>query len=249
MKRTQQKDSGKYSDFTINISPKWVSRFLLIVVAILAITSMTGQYLKYYTEYDSAFGLIPLFNMDKELSVPSIFSVLLLYSAAILLFVIAAIKWKQKAPHVWGWSVLTFGFIFLAFDEGATIHEKLMQPMHRLLGEEMPTYMYFPWVLPAIIGVVLIALFFLKFLIDLPKKSRIDFILSAVVYLGGALGFELVCAQYASMFKLDNFGFNVLSTIEEVLEMVGMIMFIRSLFSYIEINFGKVQFTIGKPKA
>jgi hypothetical protein len=82
-------------------------------------------------------------------------------------------------------------------------------------------------------AIIFLGFLFLKFLKNLPAKVRIGFILSAVVYLGGALGMELVGGSYASKYGLDNFNFNLLSTIEESLEMLGASLFIRTLLTYI----------------
>lgn len=244
MIQNQKQKKSESKPEPIQISPGFIVRFSSITVAILSILSLCGQYLKYFTEYDQAFGLIPLVNMDGELSIPAILSVLLLFSAACLLFIITTLKRKNKEPHVFAWAILSIGFLLMAFDEGATIHEKLMPIVLRLIGDNLPSIFYFPWVIPAIAGLLLLAPFFIKFYIDLPKRTKRDFLLSGVIYVGGAIGFELVSGYYAGMHGMKNFGFNVIATIEEILEMTGMIIFINSLLTYIEEHYGKLQFRI-----
>jgi len=246
MNNNTDKNSTGFQDEPglIVIRTKLISIIMEVMVILLAIVSITGQYLKYYTEYDEAFGLIPLFNMDKELSIPSMFSVLILFFAALLLLVITILKKKCNDSHICGWAILAFGFMYLTFDEGATIHEKLMQPMHRLLGENFPSAFYFPWVIPAIIGVAIVGLCYTKFIVDLPKETKRSFLLSAIIYVGGAVGVEMISGVFAGKNGLDNFGFNIVATIEEVLEMTGIILFIQSLLIYLGKNYEEIRFKI-----
>jgi hypothetical protein len=229
---------------TVSISPKLVTCLLGMVVAVLAIVSVCGQYITYLTNYPE-MEFISLFDMDNEASVPAIFSVLLLFSAACLLCLITILKWKNKERYVASWGILTVGFLIMALDEGASIHEKLMPIMHMLLGDNLPSIFFFPWVIPAILAIAIMAPFFVKFLIDLPTKTKILFVLSALIYLGGALGAELVSGYYAGKFGMKNFGFNLIATVEEIMEMAGVILFIRSLQVYIEDHYGSIQFKFG----
>ena len=59
--------------------------------------------------------------------------------------------------------------------------------------------------------------------------------------LGGAVGIELVSGYYAGKFGTDNLGFNMLASVEEVLEMLGLILFIHSLLAYIAGHYAKIQ--------
>lgn len=229
----------------ISISPKLVTCLLGIIAAILAIVSVSGQYIIYRTEIQE-MKFISLFDMDNEASVPAIFSVLLLFSAACLLSLITILKWKNKEHYVISWAILAIGFLVMAMDEGASIHEKLMPIMHMILGDNLPSIFFFPWVIPAILAIAIIAPFFIKFIINLPAKTKILFVISALIYLGGALGIELVSGYYAGIYGMKNFGFNVIATFEEIMEMVGIILFIRSLQAYIRDNYGSILFKFGR---
>ena len=229
----------------ISISPKLLTCLLGIIVFILAIVSVSGQYIIYRTDLQE-MEFISLFDMDNESSVPAVFSVLLLFSSACLLSLITILKWKNKEHYVISWAILAVGFLVMAMDEGASIHEKLMPIMHMILGDNIPSIFFFPWVIPAILAIAIIAPFFVKFIIDLPIKTRLLFILSALIYLGGALGTELVSGFYAGIYGMKNFGFNLIATFEEILEMGGIILFIQSLQGYIKENYGSIQFKFNR---
>jgi predicted permease len=132
----------------------------------------------------------------------------------------------------------------MTFDEGSSIHELLMEPMGRLMGNDHPRIFYFTWLVPACIAVALIGLLFIKFLIDLPAKARWGFLLAAAFYLGGAMGFEMISGELASYIGIHNFDFDVLSTIEETLEMSGAILFIYALLSYISDHYRSILFKL-----
>ncbi len=57
----------------------------------------------------------------------------------------------------------------MAFDEAFQIHERFISPFRAFLGENNLDIFYFAWVSPGIILILIPALYFLKFLIDLPK--------------------------------------------------------------------------------
>jgi heme/copper-type cytochrome/quinol oxidase subunit 3 len=214
------------------INPKGLSWVLGGITLLLAVASLACQYLIYFRQVDlSRFQ--NLLDVDTELSLPTIYSVLLLFSAALLLILITQLKEKEHTAFCSAWHALALGFLFLTLDEGASLHEKLMTPIHNFLGDNIPGYFYFTWVIPALLGVGILALLFLNFLKSLPQKTGIGFTLAGIVYVGGAVGIELVSGAYASRFGLDNFTFNLLATIEETLEMSGLVLFIRTLLGYI----------------
>ena len=230
---SEQPPSGEHSSAgEIRISPKLVFWILSGIALLLAGASLYCQYLTYFKQADLT-KTIALWDVDTELSLPSIYSVFLLFLDCLLLALITMAKKKEKAKLLGAWVFLTLGFLFLTFDEGATIHEKLMTPVRQQLGDDLPSYFYFTWVIPALVAIIFLGLVFLRFLKSLPAKARIGFILSAAVYLGGALGMELVGGSYASEYGMNNFNFNLLSTIEESLEMVGASLFVRTLLTYI----------------
>jgi hypothetical protein len=87
---------------------------------------------------------------------------------------------------------------------------------------------------------VLLGLVYLKFLFRLPKKTMVNFIVAGVVYVGGALGVELIGGRYREMQGI-NFTYKMIATVEESLEMLGVVMFIRALLLYLSESYKEVQ--------
>ncbi|MCZ0904903.1 hypothetical protein ON021_33910, partial [Microcoleus sp. HI-ES] len=92
---------------------------------------------------------------------------------------------------------------------------------------------YFVWVIPGAIFVAVTALAYLKFLRHLPRKTRDFFLLAGSIYVGGALGMEMVGGYYADAVGQRNLIYGLMVCVEEILEMVGVIVFIYALLSYI----------------
>jgi hypothetical protein len=219
-----------------------VARALGAVAFLLVLASIGGQLTKYLLGHDTVYGLVRLFDLDEEQNIPTLFSVLLLFCAALLLTIITVLKKKQKDPDVSKWAILAFGFLFMAVDEASSIHEELAMPVPGLLGDGPLGIFYFAWVIPGIAVVFVLALFFLRFLLRLPAKTRFTFMVAAALFIGGALGLELVGGRYAELHGGENLTYNILATVEESLEMAGVIVFIYALLKHIADNYKEVRF-------
>jgi hypothetical protein len=219
-----------------------VARVLGAVAFLLVLASIGGQLSKYLLGHDVVYGLVPLFDVDREGNIPTLFSVLLLFCAALLLTVITVLKKKSREPDVSKWTILALGFLYMTIDEAAAIHERLIKPIRGLLGDGHVGILYFAWVVPGIAVVFVLMLFFLRFLLRLPARTTVAFVVAATLYIGGALGFELVGGRYVELHGPENLTYSMITTIEESLEMAGLIVFVYALLKYIADNYKEVRF-------
>jgi hypothetical protein len=232
----------------ISINPGRAARLLWILMVILVVCSLATSLANFYTGYSNTVidKLDKLFYVELENNAPSYFSMFNLLLSSMILTFIVVLKKKQGDPYVVQWGVLALGFLYMSFDEISAIHEKLIFPVRGMLGEKHFGVLYFAWVLPAIILVIFLLLYFLKFLRSLPRRTMFLFLLSGVIFLGGAIGFEMIDGYWTEMQGpgvdgKDNVGYIILSTIEETLEMSGIILFIWSLLSYIAETYKEVR--------
>ncbi len=181
------------------------------------------------------------FYVDGERNIPTAFSVLLLLMASVLLAVIARLERRSARPFVGHWAVLSSGFALMAVDEGWSFHEKLNGPVRALLGNSELGTFYYAWVLPAIVLVALLTLFFLRFLLQLPVRTRIAFLLAAFFYVGGAVGIELLEGRFDEVHGDRNLVSGLLATVQEAGEMVGVIVFIWALLRYLGAHYGDLR--------
>ncbi len=232
---------GNTTDF-IKVNPSSIVRVLGAMAFLLVLASTGGQLSKYLMGHAYIKGFVPLFYLDKEHNVPTFFSALLLLQASHLLALSAVFAKKTGARYVSKWVILSLGFLFMAYDEAFTVHEKLINPIKNLFGGEVIGIFRFAWVILGIPLVFFLGIFFLRFLLYLPSKSRRNFSIAAALYLGGAIFFELIGGGYSELYGEQNLTYSMIVTTEESLEIVGLITFIWALFVHLGENYKGVMF-------
>ncbi len=210
-----------------------ISRLLIKITVALLVLSLAVQSLYLAVQNPVTEFLYKVFNLDRERNIPTLFSVSMLLACAFLLAAVASTTKRTAAPHFWKWTALSAGFVVMAMDESWATHEKLIGPVKRIFVADTYGVFFFAWVIPGILLVLALVPFFLKFLRDLEPKYRNAFLAAAALYVGGALGMEMVNGQLAESIGTRNLIYEIAVDIEEVLENLGLILFIRSLISYL----------------
>lgn len=228
----------------ISLSPSAITRVLGAMAGLLVLASIGGQLSKFVLDHGSLKGLVPLFNLNDEYNIPTYFSVLLMLFISLLLSIITVLSRKQRVPHVSKWAILSFGFLCMAYDEAFRVHEKLVFPVRAILSDGDLGIFYFAWVVPGIALVLVLFLFFWNFLLYLDAATRFRFLLSATLYLGGAVGIELIGGRHAELHGEDNLMYNMIVTVEETLEMAGLVTFIWTLLTYYAEKYSEVRFRL-----
>jgi len=227
----------------IRIRPRKVFFLLLAMIVLLVIAGVAGQVIKYKAGHPHMMGFVPKFNLDEENNIPTYFSSIILLTACILLAVIGLWKQQKGARYARHWLFLSIVFLFLSIDEAASIHELVNTPFRVTYG--VSGMFRFAWVLFAIPLVVLFGISYLKFLLIIPKRIRLRIILAGILYVGGALGCELISGWYQDTTYDVGFNYAMLTALEETLEMIGVTVFIYALLEYICIHIAEVRLCIG----
>ena len=167
-----------------------------------------------------------LFDFDLERNIPTFFSFLLLFLIAILLFLIHRSENRPKEYH---WKLLSFIFIYLSIDEMIELHERSMIPIRDTFN--LSGLLYFSWVIPYTLIIIVLGLVYYPFLKKLPRKYRHQFLFAGAVYILGAMGFELIGGWQLDLYGPDMLVYKLLYSIEELLEMAGLIIFLHALLS------------------
>lgn len=222
------------------VSPRCVLWSLLAVVAVLASTSLAVQWLHHGGGYSVPTTLLRRLDLDGENNIPTWFSSAILAIAGILLTVIARAKFQLRQPYVLHWAGLALIFVGLSLDETASLHEAAGALVRRLL--DTSGALYSAWVIPAMVFLVMFGAIYLRFLLSLPRRTAAWFVFAGLLFVGGALGLEMVGWHYRyPMHALNptdwdaskNFTYALINHAEEVLEMTGTIVFIYALLCYI----------------
>lgn len=203
------------------------------IAAALAAIHVALQLLRFIGHHDYVWGLTPLFDLDLEGNIPTLFQTLLLLACAGLLAHIATVERQRGGRHAWPWTILATGFLFMAVDEFAKIHELVDAPMQALLGDRASGWLLYTWVVPYALIVLGLGLYFLRFLRDLPRATAIRFVVAGAVYVGAALGIEFLEGAHAQVHGEQSAGYVVLTTIQEILEMTGLVLFMDALLRHI----------------
>lgn len=225
--------------YQIKIYPKAIFKYLTIIVVILALASIPIQIGKYVFDYRAAW--TRMFNLDREMNLPTWYSALMLAFSALLLRIISIHKKNHNQRYFRHWNVLSMLFLFLALDELFQIHEIfIIKDISRML----PGIFYSVWVIPYGIALIVFAQKYWKFTRDLPSQTRFHFILAAFLYIGGALGMEMVGSYWTDLEGQQNLVYALMATLEEVMEMMGIIVFIYGLLSHLKQEQDHLQINI-----
>ncbi len=167
---------------------------------------------------------------------------MLLFSA-LLLGIIARASTRSDDRYSRNWSALSIAFLFFSMDEVASIHELLTKPLQAMGASGI---FYYGWVIPGMVVVLIFFIFNLKFFLQLPTRTKRLFSISAFLYIGGAIGAELLGGRHDEIYGTQNVTYAIITTIEEALEMIGLLVFIHALLQYMAENLLNISFAFEK---
>ena len=216
----------------LSVSPSIVTTYLIGIVTLIMLATIFSDNLNLPRDLNR------FLNVGSEKSLPTWYSSIALLFCALLLGIIAQFKKHAKDAFAKHWSLLAIIFALLSLDEIATIHELASIPMREALGAT--GVFYFAWVIPAGVLVILLGLFFLRFVQHLDKKTRILFIVSGFVFLSGAIAIEMLAASLYEDYQAglrSVIAYEKVTELEEFFEMGGIVLFIYTLLAYIRKTF------------
>ncbi len=225
----------------IEMSPRKILVMLLSMIGFLLFANIMGLVSTYGFDHDTVYGLIELMDFNSEENLPTLFSSLQLIVVSSLLSIIGS-KHKSNGEIYFPWFVLSVIFLYLAVDETAQIHERLYGPVQSAF--ELTGLLYFAWVVPYGVGVLVFVIAFSRFLFRLPKETARRFIASGAIYITGAIGFEMLGGRHFETYGAENVVFSMLYTCEELLEMLGIALFIYTLLTYVSNEFQYLKATV-----
>jgi hypothetical protein len=214
------------------LRPRAAMKVLGTAAGVLLALSVLGQVYRHLSGDPWLYGLIPQFYVDAENNVPTFFSALLLAIAALILTFIAAEKRRAGDRYRWHWAAIAVLFWCCSVDEAASFHELATEPLRKRM--DVGGVLYFAWVVPGFILVMALVAVFYRFVMHLERRVRRMVIASAGVFLSGALGVEMLGAWWASTHQESmSLPYSMIATVEEGLEMAGVILFIGALLTYL----------------
>ena len=214
----------------INIAARVVVGLLAKMALVLVVLSLCGQFAKLALRLEWLGSAIRFFDLNRERNLPTWYQGLTLLLCAVLLWSIAGVRKRAAAPYVAYWRGLALIFVYLFCDEVFKWHERTVEPLRRWL--DLGGFFLYAWVVPAALLVVLVGLLYIRFLLHLPKPTRRLFILAGALYVAGAMGMEMIGGKIHSQGGYGTMRYAAIATIEEVLEMTAVIVFVYALLTY-----------------
>jgi cytochrome bd-type quinol oxidase subunit 2 len=216
----------------IKINIQQIIKRLSLFAIVLIIIHIGILIVYFYINNPDKFDYVRMFDLDMEGNIPTLFSSALMLISGFLFYLLSRAPKEQQKGHRLYWLGLSFVFIFLAFDESTKIHETLGDYTEHFI--DASGYLHYPWVISYSILVLILGLFYIRFFWQMESRLFWSFMGSAAMFLSGALGFELLGAQESSIHSADTILYCVYYTIEESLEMFGVIYLIYILLNLLK---------------
>lgn len=177
-------------------------------------------------------------SLDSELSLPAFYSAVLILAIGIILVLVGRAASQTGLRDTKRWLLLGFIFCLMSIDEAASFHESLMMPLRNAFN--LTGIFYYSWVIPGAIVVGIIGAYYIPFLLRLPRRTAVLFALAGAVYVGGALGMELVGGAFEHAIGKDTVAYSITIVIEEGLEIIGLTLFLYALADHIARVWGSI---------
>lgn len=216
----------------MDLAPAKVARAMVLLVLGLVMLSLVN----------SLVGLlggpvVQVLAVAYDLSLSSWYSAIALLFASILLATIGlARRTGNDSRYARRWAVLAAIFLFLSCDEMLRIHERvaltLVRPTLESLGYSPTGLLYYSWVILYVPLLVVFVLAYLGFWLDLPARTRRLMFTAGALFVGGAVGVEMLNSWYES--TLGASPVIVAAThVEEMLEMLGVVVLVYALMDHL----------------
>ncbi|MEA5448620.1 hypothetical protein VB780_08595 [Leptolyngbya sp. CCNP1308] len=212
------------------------SLFLIGAVALAAAGHIVVHALSYLFDIANTpfVGVFKFFSMGQEANFPTYISALNLLLAAGLCLLVSRHDVPQKKRMSRYWVGLSVGLLLMSIDEAAQIHEGIIGVLlENYLGRGTGV-LYYRWYLAYIPLVIVIGCSYLPFLKRLPLRYSSRLCLAGLVFLGGAIGVEML--ESVLVYAGINTAISIL--FEETFEMLGIVIFIDTVLLYLsELDF------------
>ena len=174
-----------------------------------------------------------LASLDMEQNPQTWYQSLSIAWCAALLLVCGAVA-RRRGERFWRyWFSFAALFAFMSLDEMSGLHERVSEPLRRAVSGHGA--LYFAWVLAWGAVLLLVAATHLRWFLALPGATRARFAVAGVVYVTGAVGFEMLEGRmYSRSTDTHQLPYEMLVVCEESLEMLGIFAFSRGLMLHLD---------------
>lgn len=218
-------------------NPRLIFKGILTIIFVLFILHIISYLNVYVNDLSANNSFFKKTNFDSEMNAPAIFSAFLHFFASLLLLLVGFTELQIRNRRYF-WFGLSFVFLFLGFDELLRIHEKITGYSSTVM-DNSGIFLY-GWIVYYLSAASVLGIIFLKPLLELPKKTIINFFIAGGIFIFGAVVLENIAGNYVinnEIVKAQviiNPVVYLLATVEELCEMLGVSFFIYSILSFRE---------------
>ncbi|MBT8077991.1 MAG: hypothetical protein KJO31_05405 [Gammaproteobacteria bacterium] len=224
------------------LQARYVAGAFAVVALTLTLAHIVVQAVRFASGDDRLYGLVSFLSLGSENNPPTYYASFAILFCAFLLAFIGIVAWRSGQGQSWYWYLLAVVFVFLALDESIQLHERMIEPTRDMFGAS--GFFYYAWIIPYGIAFAVLAAAYFRFLLRLPRRTAVLFVIAGSLFVTGAIGFEMLGGYVFEESGSANVRYVVLQTIEEVLEMAGIVLFIYALVDYLEASFGELAISL-----
>jgi hypothetical protein len=217
--------------YEVRVSPSRVALVLLAIAVLLLVAHVAAH------GVDQAFGVhlpgraIGIWDINQEDNIPTWFASLLLALVGGGLALVGMLKYQERNGDYWQWLALALIPLSMSVDEMAQLHEALGDTLSDSYGFSGP--LHYAWIVAAAPAVLILTILFIPFIRRLPGRTAILLLAGAGTTFVGAFIIEIPEGWWADAHGEGGVVWFVLSTAEEMLEMIGSVMSLYAVMDYV----------------
>ena len=215
--------SAQAAPVRFEVHPGRVFQAGCLALLLLVALNFAGLAVRLRTDGPFLLRISRLVVLDNEANIPTLFNYALLVGVLFLLVTLTLRANAAADPWRHHWLGLSLIFLFLSYDEAAQMHEELTAVAAGFV--DRVGIFYWTWVVPGALFVLVVAAAFLRFVLALRRPEAWLVVLGGLLYVGGAIGVEMIGGDYASRHGMLSPTYLLIATVEETLEMLGLLVF------------------------
>lgn len=236
---------------SLSIPVRRLGTALAVVIVVLSAVSFAGEVISDFVIVDNKYvdRIVEWIDVNREGSIPTWYATITLASCAALLGIIALDAARRRKQYPFHWAALGLIFALLSLEEILGIHSEATGRLRELVSiTDGPGYAI-ALALIGLVGLAIVALLFGRFYLHLPSRWRTWFTIAAVVYAIGVFASDAVGDYLITAAGEPTLAYDVVLTVEEALEMTGVLIFIVMLLEYMRTFVGPVSVAVTDPIA
>jgi hypothetical protein len=233
----------------LSVRVRRLARALIVVIVALSASSFVGQVVVEFVIAENKYldRIAEWVDVNREGSLPTWYATMTLMACAVMLGVIAVDAARRRRPYPLHWAASGVVFALLSLEEILGVHSEATRVLRSVVSiTEGPGYALALGAI-ALVGLVVVVLIFGRFYLHLPSRWRWSFTIAAIIYLTGVFASDAIGDYLIAANGEHTLPYIVVLTLEEILEMTGVLIFLVMLLEYIRSFVGRVSFDVIDP--